>query len=76
MGIAAGYGAHYLDKVYPSQNNGKRLLPTPAFLVNLFPAPSGGTVGGGAPVPPPNSAINQPSTRASWGTGGNRLGSE
>lgn len=72
LGIVAGYGAHYLDVVYPAQNNGKRLLPTPSFLVNLLPPPTGGTVGGGAPVAPSNSATT---SRMSWGSGGQRLGS-
>ena len=72
-GIVTGYVIHYLDVIYPNQNNGKRPIPTPSFLINLFPPPTGGTLGGSPPV---NAHNNNRTTRASWGSGGHRLGSE
>jgi hypothetical protein len=72
-GIATGYAMHYVDVIYPNQNNGRRLIPTPTFLVNLLPPPTGGTLGGAPPVAVQNSSRT---TRTTWGTGGHRLGSE
>lgn len=73
LGIAAGFVAHYIDVIYPASNNNSRLVHTPQFLVDWFPNPVSGGLSGEVPVTRPNQ--QQPTTRASWGSG-RKLGSE
>ncbi|KAI9342768.1 derlin-1-like protein [Zopfochytrium polystomum] len=48
IGIAVGHLYYFLDKIYPEQNGGRKLLVTPQFLVNYFQdAPGGGPGGAG-----------------------------
>jgi len=69
-GIIVGHLYYFLDEIYP-QTSGIRLLKTPQFLLNFFPAPQfgappafGGPQAGAQPARPPGH---------SWGTG-NALG--
>ncbi|KAJ3270375.1 hypothetical protein HDV01_007903, partial [Terramyces sp. JEL0728] len=72
IGIAAGYVVEYALVKYPTQNNGRVILPAPWFLKDWFPAPTGvhGFQGFQGQAPPA-----RPTTRSAWGTG-HRLGSE
>ncbi|KAJ1552261.1 Derlin 1, partial [Cladochytrium tenue] len=48
LGIAAGHLYYFLDRVYPEQTGGRRLLVTPAFVARAFPEPDAqGTAAGG-----------------------------
>jgi derlin-1 len=71
LGIAVGHAVYYLDVLYPSNNNGEKLIPTPAIFSQWFPANTGVHGFSGATQPQPDLAQT---TRTSWGRG-NRLGS-
>ena len=36
IGIAVGHSYHFLEHVYPAQNNGRKLLITPEFITRAF----------------------------------------
>jgi hypothetical protein len=80
LGIAIGYLYHYLEFVYPSQNNNRRPLSTPEFVKRAIPNS----------VPPRNAQTGyvhstgrqtardeqaSSSIRHRWGTG-RKLGTE
>jgi hypothetical protein len=71
LGIAAGYVAYYLMVLYPLQNDGRKLIPTPGFLTQMFP-PQTGVHGFNGPE---NTEGATRTTRSSWGRG-QRLGTE
>ncbi|KAJ3114372.1 Derlin 1 [Phlyctochytrium bullatum] len=51
IGAVVGHLFYFLDKIYPSQNNGQRILSTPAFLQQLLgddAAPGGAPAAAGA----------------------------
>ncbi|KAJ3189396.1 Derlin 1 [Gaertneriomyces sp. JEL0708] len=89
IGLAVGYVYYYLDRTYPAQHNGQRLLYTPQILQDWYP-PQGGQGGTAAAgyryVPPARPQPAGPATggrrpaedttsarRHAWGTG-RRLG--
>ncbi|KAI8838379.1 Der1-like family-domain-containing protein [Chytridium lagenaria] len=86
IGLAVGHLFYFLDKMYPQQNNGERILSTPAFSTGqrLGTAPAGGA-GGYRAVPTANTrgattgaagaAGAGEGMRYRWG-GGNRLGTD
>ncbi|KAI8809705.1 Der1-like family-domain-containing protein [Cladochytrium replicatum] len=82
-GILIGHLFHFLDKIYPEQNGGRRVLVTPQFLVERFNAPPPPNTASGStsshPIPPASSsgatAATGPTTRYRWGSG-QRLGSD
>ncbi|TPX32818.1 hypothetical protein SmJEL517_g04117 [Synchytrium microbalum] len=77
MGILAGHLYYFLDKVWPDQNGGRKILVTPQWLVNYFP-PTQPSVAGFTPqgftVTTPVRPGTEPSIRQrGWGRG-QRLG--
>ncbi|KAJ3210424.1 Derlin 1 [Dinochytrium kinnereticum] len=48
IGVAVGHLFHFLDKMYPAQNNGQRIISTPAFLHSLFSEDGVAGAAGGA----------------------------
>ena len=68
MGIVVGHLVYYLNIQYPD-SHGKKLIPTPGFMKDWFPGPTGVHDMNG-PQPQPTRT-----TRNAWGTG-HRLGTQ
>jgi hypothetical protein len=63
LGIVAGYITYYIQIIYPSNNNGRKLIPTPLFLEKAF-ADNSGIHGMNGP-----EQTKQPTAGSTWGRG-------